>query len=475
MSAFALQSLMRSRSASEEKSAEHDRVRRAQTRAREHRDGRFRNHAHVNRDAIAFGDAEVCERGGEPDDLAMKLEVRERAHVAGLALEHDRRARSNVGRQMSIEAALGEIQFRADEKLRVRQLPLGKFLERLAPHEIFRLLGPKRFGLFDRLLVERRVFVFRLHARVRAELRARRKLSFFFEVRNDGVRHDFVRNPRERADLCQATAAKSGYASSMAFLRHLPMVCGFVMTACSLLVTSSGVQCTVDSDCAARGFDAGGAAIHCVSSVCVGPGGSCAQNSDCASGNAPTICRKDTLTCASLLSPDCATVYGNYQDDDAIVLGSILSLKGTNASSGTAELQSAELALDDFTNTVVGLPRFQRWQTASARARAMRRLGRRHDRATLRDAPREGRRGASHSRAGLERAVHDGDQQRDHPRKSFAHQPRRNERDTHGDLPVFLAHVAFGRHPSGAAPFVGRRNRDGRRDFHDQIGCTLQE
>src|ERR1700729_544986 len=142
----------------------------------------------------------------------------------------------------------------------------------------------------------------------------------------------------------------------MTFLRHLPMVCCVVMTACSLLVTSSGVQCKVDDDCAARGFDAGGAAIHCVNSVCVGPGGSCAQNSDCSSGNAPTICRKDTLTCVALLSQDCATVYGNYQDDDAIVLGSILSLKGTNASSGTAELQSAELALDDFTNTIVGLP-----------------------------------------------------------------------------------------------------------------------
>jgi branched-chain amino acid transport system substrate-binding protein len=134
------------------------------------------------------------------------------------------------------------------------------------------------------------------------------------------------------------------------------MVCGVMLSACSLLVETSGVQCNVDQDCVARGFDAGGAAIHCVNTICVGPGGACTQNSDCATGSDPEICRKDTHQCATLLSPDCANVYGDFANDDAIVLGSILSLKGTNASSGIAELQSAELALDDFTNTVVGLP-----------------------------------------------------------------------------------------------------------------------
>jgi len=143
----------------------------------------------------------------------------------------------------------------------------------------------------------------------------------------------------------------------MTSFRHLLVACGIASAACSLLVTSSGTQCNVDADCAARGFDAGaGATIHCVNSVCVGPGGACTKNSDCPAGNGPTICRKDTQQCALLLSQDCANVYGDPTNDDAIVLGSILSLKGTNASSGTAELQSAELALDDFANTVVGLP-----------------------------------------------------------------------------------------------------------------------
>jgi len=144
--------------------------------------------------------------------------------------------------------------------------------------------------------------------------------------------------------------------------RGLPGLAALGLTAlaaCSLLVQSSAVQCNVDSDCLARGFDAGGA-MACRDNVCVGPGGPCSVNADCANAFAgqPAICRHDTKQCAALLSPDCATVYPPtaYQDDNAIVLGSILSLKGTNASSGQSELNSAQLAIDDFANTVVGLP-----------------------------------------------------------------------------------------------------------------------
>lgn len=146
----------------------------------------------------------------------------------------------------------------------------------------------------------------------------------------------------------------------MPSFRTAAILFGSTGLACSLLVQTSGVQCNVDDDCAARGFDAGGAAIVCIDHACVGPGvgGPCQTNQECVTRSAgqPAICRKDTQQCVALLSSDCASVYGDYQSDDSIVLGSILSLKGTNASSGQAELQSAELALDDFANTIVGLP-----------------------------------------------------------------------------------------------------------------------
>src|SRR4051812_24680070 len=98
--------------------------------------------------------------------------------------------------------------------------------------------------------------------------------------------------------------------------------------ACSLLVHGSGVQCMVDQDCVARGFDSGGQPMVCSKdNVCVGPGvgGPCATNAECIarSGNAPAICRKDNQTCQPLLSAECSQVYGDPTNDDAIVLGGV--------------------------------------------------------------------------------------------------------------------------------------------------------
>ena len=100
--------------------AEDDRVRGADARAGEHRDGGLGDHAHVDRDAVAGLHAEVGERRGEPDHLAMELEVRERADVAGLAFEDDRGAGARARGEVAIEAALGDVERRADEELRVR-------------------------------------------------------------------------------------------------------------------------------------------------------------------------------------------------------------------------------------------------------------------------------------------------------------------------------------------------------------------
>ena len=133
--------------------------------------------------------------------------------------------------------------------------------------------------------------------------------------------------------------------------------------ACSLLVQTNGVQCNTNDDCLARGFDAGGAAIVCTADhVCVGPGvgGPCSTNAECITrnGGQPAICRKDNQTCQPLLSADCPKVYNgdSASSDDAIVLGGLFTLSGVNATSGVARMQSIELAIDDFTQTVVGLP-----------------------------------------------------------------------------------------------------------------------
>ena len=141
------------------------------------------------------------------------------------------------------------------------------------------------------------------------------------------------------------------------------LVAAFVplVASCSLLVHDSGVQCNVDQDCIARGFDSGGQPMVCSTDhVCVGPGvgGPCSTNSECIArnGNQPAVCRQDNKTCQPLLSTECIKVYGDPSNDDAIVLGGLFTLSGVNKSSGSARMNSVELAIDDFTQTVVGLP-----------------------------------------------------------------------------------------------------------------------
>jgi branched-chain amino acid transport system substrate-binding protein len=133
-----------------------------------------------------------------------------------------------------------------------------------------------------------------------------------------------------------------------------------LLAACSLIVVHGQVQCTVDGDCTARGFDAGSAKISCLNNVCVGPGvgGTCSTNAECTTrnGGQPAICRQDIKTCEALLSNECIKVYGDPSNDDAIILGGVFTLTGVNESSGSARMQSIELAIDDFTTTVVGLP-----------------------------------------------------------------------------------------------------------------------
>lgn len=146
----------------------------------------------------------------------------------------------------------------------------------------------------------------------------------------------------------------------MSMTRALLVGAASLALACSLIVQDSGVQCNNDQDCIARGFDAGGQPMICSQTdhVCVGPGGPCTTNQECITrnGGAAAVCRKDTKTCAPLLSPECTNVYGDPSNDDAIVLGGLFTLSGVNQATGKARMQSIELAIDDFTQTTAGLP-----------------------------------------------------------------------------------------------------------------------
>ncbi len=74
------------------KAAENDGVNRADARTGEHRDGCLRNHRHVDRDTIAFLDAEIAHRAPESAYTLVQLPIRDLA-VDGrvVAFPDDRR------------------------------------------------------------------------------------------------------------------------------------------------------------------------------------------------------------------------------------------------------------------------------------------------------------------------------------------------------------------------------------------------
>ena len=101
---------IRSRERLRREAAEHDRVRRADPRAREHRDRGLGDHRQVDRDEVARADAERGQRVRRLAHLAVQLAVGQHARVAGLALEHERRLVLAPRRDVAIEAVHARVE-----------------------------------------------------------------------------------------------------------------------------------------------------------------------------------------------------------------------------------------------------------------------------------------------------------------------------------------------------------------------------
>jgi branched-chain amino acid transport system substrate-binding protein len=139
------------------------------------------------------------------------------------------------------------------------------------------------------------------------------------------------------------------------------------------VVASSAPTCHTNADCssyAAASCTGGVCARSCSSSTDCGGGGTCTAgvcvsaaqqgeckvNKDCEKMGTYFICRKDTQKCVDLQSSLCTTVFGDYQNDDAFLFGSILPTTGPDESTGMPEQEAIELAIDDFTANADGLP-----------------------------------------------------------------------------------------------------------------------
>ncbi len=128
------------------------------------------------------------------------------------------------------------------------------------------------------------------------------------------------------------------------------------------------------------GSDAGGGALNDGGSDAMaaageaggGPVGDCTTNQQCtdlaaadvtgiagapaAMAAAASVCVKAPIPhCVKLLSQDCDALTGDYKNDQAIVLGSLFSTKGTTAPTNLLRQQSAALAIEQI-NSQGGVP-----------------------------------------------------------------------------------------------------------------------
>lgn len=76
---------------------------------------------------------------------------------------------------------------------------------------------------------------------------------------------------------------------------------------------------------------------------------------DTAGGVVPAICLRAEGRCIELLSEDCNHIAGDYRDDDAVIIGTLLSTAGAQSATNLQRQQAAALAIEQI-NTVGGIP-----------------------------------------------------------------------------------------------------------------------
>lgn len=107
--------------------------------------------------------------------------------------------------------------------------------------------------------------------------------------------------------------------------------------------SSEKTGCTSNADCTMLASNAGTAGAPGIATTVVG------------SGRVPAICEKTKGECVPLLSEDCTLVTGDYQNDQAIFIGSLFQTMNSTASQNVPRQQSATLAVEEI-NVAGGIP-----------------------------------------------------------------------------------------------------------------------
>ncbi len=134
----------------------------ADARAGKHGDRRFRDHRHVNGDAVAFLDAARLEHVGEAADLGVQLLVGELLVVLGVvAFPDDRGLLAALG-EMPVDAVVGDVELAVlepfDRDVVGSEGGVLDLAERLDPVDALGLFGPEAVRVLERARIHFLVF-----------------------------------------------------------------------------------------------------------------------------------------------------------------------------------------------------------------------------------------------------------------------------------------------------------------------------
>ena len=149
---FGLASSIRRREFFRREAAEHHRMHRADPRAGQHREHRFRHHRHIEDDAVALGDAEILHHGGERLHLLEHLGIGEfRDRVGERRIVDQRDLVGASARDVAIERVVAGVDHGAGEPAAIRaHRGIEDLFGGLDPVDLARRLGPKAFRVSQR-------------------------------------------------------------------------------------------------------------------------------------------------------------------------------------------------------------------------------------------------------------------------------------------------------------------------------------
>jgi ABC-type branched-subunit amino acid transport system substrate-binding protein len=105
------------------------------------------------------------------------------------------------------------------------------------------------------------------------------------------------------------------------------------------------------------GMDAGPMAVaaECTTNRQCTERASASSDADGGAQVVPSLCIMPAGKCVPVLSEDCLSITGDYLNDKAVLIGSLFSIKGAQASTNLARQQSAMLAVEEI-NAAGGIP-----------------------------------------------------------------------------------------------------------------------